>query len=180
MKRILIAQVLSLLCGICKIELMLDIFLSRDEGRLRELLVETGDLNLFPVFRHFLKIVGGSEFLKLFLEFLFHLYRDLVGTFADNADSLIDVACLFGHGDHVAGHSVERSVSLFIIHDGEYMIKGFVLVLHVFTGDFVDVVGLFPVFGVGEVVGEGEIFIHNVAVAVGLALVDGKTGFLIF
>ena len=96
---------------------MFEVFLGGDEGRLREFLIEAGDLDLLPVFRHLLKIVGGSEIGEFLLQFLFQLNGDLVGTFSNDAYCLVYISGLLRHGDHVACHGSERCVCLLVVHN---------------------------------------------------------------
>ena len=111
-----ILQMILLLEGIGEVELMLDIFLSSDQGGLWELLIEAGDFYLLAILGYLFGGIVRSELLQLLLKLLFEVLADLVGAFADDADSFVDISGLFGHGDHIAGHGSERSVSLLVIH----------------------------------------------------------------
>lgn len=105
-----------LLQRIGEIKLMLHIFLRSDQRGFGELLVETGDLDLLAVFRHLFKVVGRSELLKLLGEFLLYILRNLVGSFSNHANRLIDVSGLLGKADKIAGDRVKRCVCLLVIH----------------------------------------------------------------
>lgn len=143
-------------------ELVVDILLCGDERRFGKALVVARNLNLLTVLVHFLKIVViGSEFLKFLFEIVFHLLTDLIGTFSDDAYSLVDVTCLLRQLDGVAGDCCKRSVCFLVIHRKyilEWRFNNVVsagsgsLLLDVAAGDFQNVVGLAAVGSVWVVV----------------------------
>ena len=91
--------------------------LDGNEGGLGQLLVVTADLYLLAVFENLLQgIRCCGKLLKLLVQFLLDVGRNLVGTLANDGNALVDVAGLFTEVHDVACHRVGGRLCLLVIH----------------------------------------------------------------
>lgn len=103
--------------GIAVHEFVVDILLSGDKCGFGKFFVITRNFDLLAVFRNLFEVVvERGELLELTFKVVLHFGGNLIGAFGNDADSFVDIACVSREFDHVAGDSVEGSVSLLVIH----------------------------------------------------------------
>ena len=81
------------------------------------MLVAARDLDLLLVLESLLnRVLWDREVLQFSVQFLFESRANLVAAFADNSNSLIDIAYLLGQFVEVPGDSGFRGFGLFVIN----------------------------------------------------------------